>query len=387
LKHNKLLKAFLAIALIAVALMINACSEDSGAQNITISEDGYWVINGEKTDVKAKGEDGKNGTSPTVEISEDGYWVINGEKTDTRAQGKDGKDGENGKDGNNAVPSDSDEYIHISFDDVAMCLQNLRTKSYESLFDEPFLAWLFELHEDYGAKFSLYCYLSELRGVPESYAEEFFAAREWLKFGLHANDSSSTYKSSSYEEGYDSWSAFVREVERITGSYLSVDRMPRLHTFAGSEEALEGMRDAAYGALGFLSTDDSRLPYYLGTDSAEYLYTHDHLTDFNKGLVFIATDIRCDWFVDGFSSQNTYRAPSKDWVYDELVHRLTSKEYANSSESLIIFTHEWQLYNGTRLNEQRLAYIVDACRIADDFGIRFSYPQYESFSPTGFDIH
>lgn len=84
--------------------------------DVQISEDGYWIIFGEKTNVKAvgekgdqgekgeqgtpgpQGENGKQGTqgpagaTPTIEISEDGYWVINGVKTDVKARGEDGKD-------------------------------------------------------------------------------------------------------------------------------------------------------------------------------------------------------------------------------------------------------------------------------------------------------
>lgn len=35
-----------------------------------------------------KGEDGIDGNAPTVEISEDGFWVINGQKTDVKARGE-----------------------------------------------------------------------------------------------------------------------------------------------------------------------------------------------------------------------------------------------------------------------------------------------------------
>ena len=47
----------------------------------------------------ADGEDGKDGITPTIEISDDGYWVINGVKTEHRAVGENGQDGENGGDG------------------------------------------------------------------------------------------------------------------------------------------------------------------------------------------------------------------------------------------------------------------------------------------------
>ncbi len=71
---------------------------DAGAAP-TISEDGYWVINGEKTEFKVTGDKGENGVTPVITISEDGYWVINGEKTDVKAVGEKGDSGEDGKKG------------------------------------------------------------------------------------------------------------------------------------------------------------------------------------------------------------------------------------------------------------------------------------------------
>lgn len=46
-----------------------------------IGENGNWWIGEVDTGIKAKGEDGK---TPTITISEDGYWVINEEKTHYR---------------------------------------------------------------------------------------------------------------------------------------------------------------------------------------------------------------------------------------------------------------------------------------------------------------
>ena len=51
-----------------------------------IGEDDYWYINGVSLGIKAKGEDGVDGTTPTVSINNDGYWVINGTTTDVSAQ-------------------------------------------------------------------------------------------------------------------------------------------------------------------------------------------------------------------------------------------------------------------------------------------------------------
>ena len=57
------------------------------APTISISEDGFWVINNEKTNKKAIGE---NGVTPKIEIK-DRFWHINGQKTNQKAQGDNGK--------------------------------------------------------------------------------------------------------------------------------------------------------------------------------------------------------------------------------------------------------------------------------------------------------
>lgn len=49
----------------------------AGFDSITISSDGYYVVNGIKTSIKVQFD--------SVEISEDGYYVINGIKTDIKA--------------------------------------------------------------------------------------------------------------------------------------------------------------------------------------------------------------------------------------------------------------------------------------------------------------
>ena len=123
--------------------------EDGRTPTITISEDGYWVIDGVKSTVLAKGQKGQDGVSiqniektstsgsvdtytitysdgststfkvtngvdgsqgiqgekgedgrtPTITISEDGYWVIDGVKSTTLAQGVKGDTGEKGDSG------------------------------------------------------------------------------------------------------------------------------------------------------------------------------------------------------------------------------------------------------------------------------------------------
>ena len=143
-------------------------------------------------------------------------------------------------------------FMHISFDDTAASLLNLNNTEYDSLFDEPFFKWLKGLHDTYGAKFSMYVFADSLSDVPDRFAAEFTAASDWMKFGLHSPNNDSNYKSATYEEGKQAWNDFVANIIRITGTEACIDRIPRLHNFAGSKNAVLGMRDANCGALGFL---------------------------------------------------------------------------------------------------------------------------------------
>ena len=327
-----------------------------------------------------KGETGATGTQ-----GPQGEQGVQGETGPQGATGATGPQGVAGKDGTDGAVLNNASFMHISFDDVEKCFTNIKNNSYDSLYDEPFFNWLKSMHDTYGAKFSLYAYNNSLTSVPNTYADEFLVAKDWLKIGLHADSSSTNYGSSTYEQGKTAWNTFVNNVVRITGSYLSVDRMPRLHTFAGSEEALKGMRDANYGAIGFLSADDARNSYYFDQDTTDYLYYNDHITDHKNGLTFVATDLRADWF-EGTSAGNEYREPTQTSVYDELVERYTNVEYANSVSSYIFFGHEWLIYDGTTLDSGK-QYFEDACKFAQDYDIGFDFSQNKAFNPTSNDIY
>lgn len=266
------------------------------------------------------------------------------------------------------------EYMHISFDDTQTCFRNLAVNGYESVWEEPFFAWLFQLRERYGARFSLYTYTSVLQGVGEKYAKEFQEASEWLKMGFHADTSGHNLSEISYQTGKAYWNAFVAQVARVTGGVDNLDRLPRLEFFSGSKDALLGMRDGDCGAVGFLSADDSRNSYYFTEQETEYLYTRDCFTDGENGLVFFATDIRGDWFSGNFSTQNAYRKPLKATVRDELVYRERTGAFDEAWKSVIFFTHEWQVYDGQSVNVKG-AWAEQACDYAREFEIPFDYPQ------------
>ena len=133
---------------------------------VSMGEDGYWYIDGVKTENQWKGQPGEpgkdgvpgkdaetpkfeikdghlycngedlgqvtgeagapgaQGPAATIEINDEGYWVINGVTTDVKAQGEqgpagqDGQDGQDGEDGQDGAPGkDADTIYYYPGDD------------------------------------------------------------------------------------------------------------------------------------------------------------------------------------------------------------------------------------------------------------------------------
>ena len=129
---KKILSA-IAIVLLLVCVLascnIQLTPNESATPTIEISEDGYWVINGEKTDVKAQGEKGdkgdrgelgipgekgEDGKTPTFKVEENILYVSYDEGANWISLGNiggtDGKDGENGADGKDGIGIQSVEF-------------------------------------------------------------------------------------------------------------------------------------------------------------------------------------------------------------------------------------------------------------------------------------
>ncbi len=298
------------------------------------------------------------------------------------------------------------QYMHLSFDDGWRCFDNLASKNYDSLFDEPFLGWMKEMHDSYGAVFSIYAFNESLTAFAASenatkYQKEFQAAKSWLKIGLHSplNDQSANFgtdKGTAYstkEAGYTEWYAMLSGVMTITGDKECLDLFPRLHNAAGTEEVIDGFIAAGrnfaastsnptdtaadYVPMGFHAADDNRRCFYLDQETSNWLAGHDYLTDTGKNIRFLRSDIRAEYFA---TSPSKF---TKSNMYSELVYRHTDASYEISAASMIIFSHE----NRIQTNRDGVGETMEqAAKFAKDFGIEFAFPQDRSFAVTEKDF-
>ena len=155
-------------------------------------------------------------------------------------------------------PQPTTRAYHFSVDDVTAILSDLATRPYKSMFEQPALGFLRQLHERYGAKVSLYVFYEgegfDLSKMPARYKQEFEANADWLKLGFHSRDKSTRYLEESEacaSRARRDYQLVIKEITRLAGE-KSLTPFVRFHLWEISGRALGGLREA--GLRGVLVT-------------------------------------------------------------------------------------------------------------------------------------
>lgn len=280
--------------------------------------------------------------------------------------------------------AETTKIMHISFDDVRHILNNLIQNKdiYQSIFENPLLEKLKYYHEEYGAVFSLYCFVEfesdgwKIEPLPLPFAEEFVANADWLKLGYHTRNADTS--TANYDVKY--YNEFLTVIpEEVENREKCFDLIPRLHGFAGSLAFCKDLQNATPGLKGFLSADDTRNSYYLDKTQSTYINTHDVLYDQDNDLYFFSTEKRLE---------------SVGNIDTHLKLYLTSPIYADRADYMIIFTHENQVYShstGLNTTNGMLDKIETCLKWGKENQYQFDFPMNildeVPLSPSGIDNH
>ncbi|MFK3936207.1 hypothetical protein ACI2JA_01675 [Alkalihalobacillus sp. NPDC078783] len=251
-------------------------------------------------------------------------------------------------------------YMHISTDDMITVLEDLAryASSYTSMFDQPIMSFLRDMHLQYGLVHSGYVFYEsvdqsfDLTQVPETFASEFQVNAHWLRWGFHANNVRSRYESATYDQAKNDYARVLRELTPITGGTTAIDRVVRTHFYEGSKEAVSAFKNhSTLGVSGLLTSEDDRLSYDLSAEKCDELKRYGRMRDVERGLTFLRTDLRLE-HVQGVEGQ--------------------LREFAVAERDLIIFTHEKYLSTEEMKEKIRLC-----CEFAVGNGYRFGFPMNE----------
>lgn len=220
-----------------------------------------------------------------------------------------------------AKPEKSGKIVHVSIDDVeawGALVEN--EERYDSLFDEPLFALLRELHEEYGAKFTLYTYPTlkegrlKITSVPLKFRDEFRDCSSWLRIGYHwpAPQFSEDITVSEFKRGYD----MVRNAIGDFADSTMLATALRVHYYY-SPDSLLNQLDGVHTLL--CADSDGRVSYDLDTDEAATVWTRGRLRKNDR--LYLRTDLRTENRVD---------------IRSALEKRC-------EADTLVLFTHHWVL--------------------------------------------
>ena len=192
----------------------------------------------------------------------------------------------------------------LSIDDNIWFLRDLQQQAdkYHSLFENPFMGFLKEIHDAYGTKIHLNIFYQtdsfDLSMMPDKYKADWIASAGWLRLSFHAWQEfpDKPYINAGYDVVERDCAAVMKEVKRFAGIELT-GPVTTIHWGEATVEGSRALRDAGYkGQLGYFNVDDD-LPsvnYYLDVEKTRQVKKRFIWKDTHQDVVFIRTSIVID---------------------------------------------------------------------------------------------
>jgi hypothetical protein len=190
----------------------------------------------------------------------------------------------------------------VSVDDNILFLADLARNAgtYQSIFDNPYMAFWREMHRKYGAKIHFNIYYEtpgfNLSQMPLVYRAEWQANRGWIRLTFHAraDQPARPYLDAPAEKVIADYRLVTREIERFAGKEL-LSPVTTIHWGEATREACRALRAEGIRVLvGYFELDKSgapRVSYYLDRDRTSYLSGRDYWKDNALDLFFIRHDM------------------------------------------------------------------------------------------------
>lgn len=252
-----------------------------------------------------------------------------------------------------------DGYLHFSVDDSNSIFEDLTNnrRRYKSIFDQPFLGFMKQLHDRYGIVVSFYVFYSwdvnedcfTLADATDRYAAEFSANADWLRFGFHAIDAAA-YENLDADTLRVYYEKTVNELIRITGSEACIDTFLRLDRYTADDACVEALREEGVTGLLTAVLGDGRTACYDLSDE-EYALAHQEDWFAADGMPYTPTDICLEWL------------ESDEAFFDVTAQMIPEPQ-------MVVFTHEWILEDA---NVQK--YMTWLAAFAYEQQIPFRFPE------------
>lgn len=195
----------------------------------------------------------------------------------------------------------------LAVDDVIRCFENiyLHQQQYRSVFEDPYMKLLRELHDTYGTFVHLHLFYETNDGhfnismFPDKYKAEFQANSHWLKLTFHSKKEypRSPYKFASYEQTFREGKQVEREILRFAGPEV-LAHVTSQHFADSNLWATRAFRTLGFrvmdGYFTFNAQGEPQVSYYLNAEQTAHAFTRDFWVDNREDIIFVKDDIVID---------------------------------------------------------------------------------------------
>lgn len=221
----------------------------------------------------------------------------------------------------------------LSIDDAVWFLKDihLNRHRYQSIFENPFLAFLQQLHNNYGTKTHINIFYEtegfDLSQMTDQFKQEWQQHASWLQLSFHAKAEfpDNPYKNAGYGQVKQECEAVMQQIRRFAGD-ASVADITTLHWGEVPVEVSRALRDCGYTTqLCDFNVDDNLAPcsYYLTVAQRRHMNKRFVWHDTAEQITFVKSSIIIDTKKAGeiIPFLNRYAEESRQPPYvDLLVH-------------------------------------------------------------------
>ncbi|MCC6287994.1 MAG: hypothetical protein IT249_08920 [Chitinophagaceae bacterium] len=192
----------------------------------------------------------------------------------------------------------------LSIDDATWFLKDIHvnTNTYTSIFENPFLKFLKQVHDTYATKVHINIFYEtdgfNLSQLTDKFKSEWIANAGWLQLSFHAKAEfpDNPYKYANYAQVKKECTAVIEQIRRFAGDEL-VSHITTLHWGEVPVEVSRALRDCGYtGQLCDFNVDDNLPPcsYYLNVAQRRHMQKRFVWRDNKEDITFIKSSIIID---------------------------------------------------------------------------------------------
>src|ERR1700761_4569120 len=192
----------------------------------------------------------------------------------------------------------------LSIDDNIWFLRDIHRHEdiYNSIFDNPYLAFLRSLHVAYGTKVHLNLFYEtdgfNLSQLSDKYAAEWKAQASWWRLSFQALGEfpDKPYQHAGFEQVKRDGELVMKEIRRFAGPEL-MGPVTTLHWGESTVEGARALRALGYrGLLGYFNVDDDlpAVSFYLDVEQRRHIKKRFVWKDNAEDLAFVRTSIVID---------------------------------------------------------------------------------------------